>query len=181
MGLSSEVVKLTNIVVRIASDEADIEAARALSYEWLEWHWKNYPVDWPPKGPDHPMDPENFQGIIDALPDLHARPQGGILIASVNEKPAGCVMYNEAGPGVAVFNRMFVSETGRGHGLGRLMLERMFEQMISDGYKKVMFSSAKFLTHARAMYERAGFVDIPHPQSFPDEWRKYVYFMERSL
>jgi len=44
-----------------------------------------------------------------------------------------------------------------------------------------VFSSAKFLTHARAMYENAGFVETPHPQGFPDEWRKYVYFMERSF
>lgn len=172
---------MTEISVWLSGDEADIKAARALCRDWLEWHWKNYPVDWRPKGPDHPMDPDNFQGIIDALPELHARPQGGILIASINGKPAGCVMYNKASPGVAVFNRMFVSEASRGHGLGRLMLERMFEQMISDGYEKVMFSSAKFLTHARAMYESAGFVDMPTPKDFPDEWRKYVYFMERSL
>lgn len=90
-------------------------------------------------------------------------------------------MYAQASPGVAVFNRMFVSEHGRGHGLGRLMMARMFEQMILDGYEKVMFSSAKFLTHARAMYESAGFVDVPHPEGFPDEWRQYVYFMERPL
>lgn len=90
-------------------------------------------------------------------------------------------MYAEAGPCVAEFNRMFVREEGRGYGLGRLMLERMFEQMVLDGYEKVVFSSANFLTHARAMYESAGFVDMPHPQGFPDEWRKYVYFMQRSL
>lgn len=172
---------MTEISIRLARDDCDIEAARALCREWLDWHWKNYPIDWRPKGPDHPMDPKKFQAIIDALPELHARPRGGILIASVNGKPAGCVMYSEADPGVAEFNRMFVSEGGRGHGLGRLMLERMFEQMISDGYKNVVFSSAKFLTHARTMYQNAGFIDMPHPQGFPDEWRKYVYFMGRSL
>ena len=90
-------------------------------------------------------------------------------------------MYSEASPGVAELYRRFVSEGGRGLGLGRMMLERMFEQMISDGYTKTVFSSAKFLTHARAMYESAGFVDMTHPQGFPDEWRKYVYFMQRSL
>lgn len=172
---------MPDVLVRIADDETDIAAARELCHEWLEWHWENYPDDWPPKGPDHPMDPKKFQGIIAALPELHARPQGAILVASLDGKPAGCVMYSEAGPGVAEFNRMFVSEGGRGLGLGRLMLERMFEQMISDGYGKVVFSSTKFLTHARAMYERAGFVDMPYPQGFPDEMRKYTYYMERSL
>ena len=73
------------------------------------------------------MDPEKFQMILKDLPKLHARPRGGILIASVDGQPTGCVMYNEAEPEVAEFNRMFVSEGGRGHGLGRLMLERMFE------------------------------------------------------
>jgi len=90
-------------------------------------------------------------------------------------------MYHETAAGIAGFKRMFVNENSRGYGLGRLMLERMFEQMISDGYQKVFFSSATFLIHAKAMYERAGFLDIPHPAGFPDEWRDRVYFTERTL
>ena len=90
-------------------------------------------------------------------------------------------MYNEAEADVAEFNRFFVSEGGRGYRLGHLMLERMFEEMIAVGYRKVFFSSAKFLTHAKALYESAGFLDMPHPEGFPDEWRDYVYFMERPL
>jgi hypothetical protein len=53
--------------------------------------------------------------------------------------------------------------------------------MVADGYERVFFSSATFLTHARAMYRKAGFVDMPHPRGFPDAWRDKVYFMERSL
>lgn len=171
---------MTEILVRMARDENDIGAARQLSQEWLDWHWKNYPTDWP-TGNDHPMDPEKFQVILEDLPQLHARPLGGILIATVDGKSAGCVMYNQAGPGVAEFNRMFVSETGRGNGIGHLLLERMFEQLIVDGYEKVFFASATFLTHARKMYEDAGFVDMTHPPSTPDVWRDKIYFMERAL
>jgi hypothetical protein len=61
------------------------------------------------------------------------------------------------------------------------MLDYMVEQMIADGYRKVVFSSAVFLTHAKAMYEAAGFSSIPHPNGFPDDWRDRVYFMERVL
>jgi GNAT superfamily N-acetyltransferase len=172
--------KMTEILVRLARDENDIEAARTLCREWLDWHWKNYPPDWP-MGDDHPMDRGKFQVILEDLPELHKRPGGGILIASVDGNPAGCVMYSEAGPGNAEFHRMFVSVASRGYGLGSKLLGRMFEQMVADGYKRVFYSSATFLTHARAMYENAGFVPIPHPQDFPDEWRDKVYFMERSL
>lgn len=118
---------------------------------------------------------------MEKLPDLHKRPLGGMLISSVDGKPCGCVMYGEAEPGTAEFKRMFVSSAGRGYGLGRKMLDHMFEQMAADGYTRVFFSSATFLTHARAMYENAGFVPMSHPPGFPDAWRERVYFMQRSL
>ena len=168
------------ISVRMAENEDDIDAVRALCLEWLDWHWRHYPSDWP-TGEDHPMEPQHFEAIVQDLPKLHSRPRGGILVGSVDGNAAGGVMYQEVAEDVAEFNRMFVSEKGRGHRLGQRMLERMFEQMISDGYRKVVFSSATFLTHARAMYKAAGFVDMPHPPGFPEEWRERVYFMERDL
>jgi GNAT superfamily N-acetyltransferase len=177
---ADEVTRLNLTSVRMAENADDFEIARALCREWIDWHWHHYPSDWP-KGADHPMDPQKFEAIVQDLPNLHQRPRGGIFIGSVDGNAAGCLMYHEAAAGIAEFKRMFVNENGRGYGLGRLMLERMFEQMISDGYQKVFFSSATFLTHARAMYERAGFLDIPHPAGFPNEWRDRVYFMERTL
>ena len=74
---------MTRVSVRLASSEEDIQTARTLCREWLDWHWDNYPADWP-KGDDHPMDPVGFQKILSDLPNLHKRPLGGILIASVD-------------------------------------------------------------------------------------------------
>ena len=142
---------MTGVSIRMAESAGDFEVARVLCREWLDWHWQNYPSDWP-TGADHPMDPQNFETVLRALPKLHARPLGAILIGAVDGLDAGCVMYQEAEAGVAEFKRMFVSERGRGHGLGRMMLEEMFEPMIADGYRRVFFSSATFLTHARSMY-----------------------------
>ncbi len=171
---------MAGISIRMAKDDSDLATARALCRAWLDWHWNAYPADWPIEG-DHPMDRERFEATLDDLPRLHARPRGGILLAFLEGRPVGCVMYNAAAPDIAEFNRLFVSEAGRGHGIGRAMLERMFEAMIADGYRTVRFSSARFLVHARAMYEAAGFADIPHPDGFPERWRAYVYFMERPL
>lgn len=127
------------------------------------------------------MEAGRFLDIVQDLPNLHARPLGGIFLASVDDQPVGCVMYNEQTAGVAEFNRMFVSEAGRGHGIGSRLLDAMISQMIEDGYERVVFSSAIFLTHAKAMYEAAGFTNVPHPDGFPEEWKPYVYFMERPL
>jgi GNAT superfamily N-acetyltransferase len=171
--------RVSDTSIRMAHDDRDFEVARALCREWLEWHWKVFPGDGPRE--NNPLDPEAFQSVIDDLPQIHARPRGGILLAEVNDRPAGCVMYHELEPDVAEVKRLFVNEAGRGHGLGRLLMEQMFEQMIEDGYRTVMFSSAKFLTHARSLYESVGFRDIPHPESFPDHLHSFVYFMERPL
>lgn len=179
---------MNEIRVRLAQDGADVTTARQLCQEWFDWHWENYPDDWPtesdPEWPtdiEHPMGPKVFQTILKELPERHKRPDGGILIAYLNGVPAGCVMYNEAGPGAAEFHRMFVRVGARGNSLGQKLLEGMFEQMVADGYSRVFFSSAAFLTHAREMYRSAGFVDMAHPHSFPETWRDKVYFMERSL
>jgi GNAT superfamily N-acetyltransferase len=164
----------------MAETDGDFDSARALCEGWLDWHWQNYPSDWP-QGPDHPMHPDRFRAALDDLRTLHARPRGGVLIGSVEGRDVGCVMYHEAAPDLAEFKRMFVSPDGRGQGIGRLLLEHMLDRMISDGYRRVLFSSATFLTHARDMYERAGFRPMPHPEGFPEDWRDRVYFMERAL
>ena len=171
---------MTDVVIRLAENQKDFETARSLCREWLDWHWRNYPTDWP-KGPDHPMDPVTFEATIQELPLIHKPPSGGVLIGLLNGEAVGCVMYNEAKSGIAEFNRLFVNEKGRGHRMGHRMLEAMFVQLSANGCQKVFFSSAKFLTHARAMYEAAGFVKMPHPSDFPKEWRDYTYFMERDL
>ena len=170
---------LSNVVIRLAEDANDFKAARSLCQEWLDWHWRHYPNDWP-TGPDHPMDPSQFEAIMQNLPSLH-EPPGGILIGLVDGQAVGCVMYHEAEPGVAEFNRLYVNEKGRGRRLGLRMLEAMFARLSINGFYKVFFTSATFLTHARAMYETAGFMDIPHPLEFPAEWLDKTYFMERHI
>jgi GNAT superfamily N-acetyltransferase len=77
--------------------------------------------------------------------------------------------------------RLFVDESGRGHGLGRALLKEMFERMRDDGYVTVRFSSARFLAHARELYESVGFTDIAQPDDFPEALREIVYFMERQI
>jgi GNAT superfamily N-acetyltransferase len=131
--------RMSDTSIRMAHDDRDFEVARTLCREWMDWHWKVFPDDGPRA--DNPLDPEAFLSVINDLPQIHARPRGGIHLADVNGRPAGCVMYHELEPDVAEIKRLFVNEAGRGHGLGRLLLEQMFEQMIADGYRTVEFSS----------------------------------------
>lgn len=170
---------MTVITIRMAETEADFVAARGLCREWLDWHWQAFPADGPRDG--NPLDPVTFQGVIDNLQQIHARPGGAILLAEVDERAVGCVMYHALEPGIAEIKRLFVSDSGRGHGLGKRLLLQKFDAMTADGCQTVIFLSARFLTHARRLYESVGFHDIPHPDDFPDNLRSFVYFMQRPL
>lgn len=170
---------MPEITVRRAETPADLAAARDLCAQWRDWHWQNFPEDGPRK--NNPLDPVTFQVVIDTLDQIHARPQGAILLAEVDGDARGCVMYHEAGEGTAEVKRLFVTEAGRGFGLGRRLLEEMFDAMRADGYRSVMFSSARFLTHARTLYESVGFQDMAAPEGLPDEIARFIYFMQRPL
>lgn len=170
---------MPEISIRRAQTDDDVEAVRSLCRVWPEWQLKVYP--------DlrdvilQKFEPVAYARLLADLPQIHARPRGAMLLAHLDGRPVGCVMHEEMAPGVAEVKRLFVDEHGRGHGLGRALLHQMFAQMRGDGYETARFSSARFLTHARWLYESVGFIDIAQPEGFPAALRDLVYFMERPL
>lgn len=170
---------MPQIDIHLAETDDDHAAIRAFCHDWVDWQLRTFPDK-------HDkiltvFEPVQYAATLAALPQIHARPKGAILLARLDGAPVGCVMYHDWEPGVAEVKRLFVAEAGRGHGLGRALLTAMLEAMKSDGYAIARFSSARFLTHARALYEAMGFQDIPQPPDFPDALRDTVYFMERPL
>jgi len=166
---------MSDVTVRLAETEADFEAARALGRRWVDWLIETYPEL--REGIEKKFDAVVYAQILRDLPVIHARPKGAVLLAWLDGRAVGCVMYVEKEPGLAEFFRFFVDTPGRGRGIGRLLLETMFAHMAADGYDTVCFSSAKFLTHAKALYEALGFSEVPPPPGAED----VEYFMARPL
>jgi len=166
-------------IIYRAETQADFDAARLLCQAWVDWQLKTFP--------DlrdtilTAFEPAAYAKTMADLAHIHARPEGAILLARLNRRAVGCVMYHKMENGVAEVKRLFVDESGRGHGLGKALLLEMFTHMRHDGYAIARFSSARFLIHARALYDSVGFHDIAQPPDFPDTLRKVVYFMERAL
>ena len=174
-GGQSEGGHVHEVVVRRAESAADFDRVRALCRAWPEWQLKTYPEL--REEILFEFEPESYARRLAALETIHARPKGAVLLAELEGQAVGCVMYLEMAPGVAEVKRLFVDEAGRGHGIGRALLEEMFARMRADGYRTARFSSARHLSHARRLYESLGFRDIPAPEGYPD----FVYFMERPL
>jgi GNAT superfamily N-acetyltransferase len=156
---------MPDIAISLVETEAEIDAVRDLCRQWPEWLIETFPEN--EKNIRKKFYSGAYEDTLNALPEVHARPKGAMFLATLDAVPAGCVMYREKEPGQAEFNRMFVATFARGHRLGERLMKAVLEQMKADGYGQAFFNSARFLTHARKMYEGLGFRDSPLPPGTP--------------
>ncbi len=101
-----------------------------------------------------------FQGFADelaGLPGLYAPPRGRLLIASVGDKPAGCVALRAAGDAVCEMKRLFVRPAHRDQGLGRRLAEQVITEARSIGYSRMLLDTLPFMQRAIKLYEALGF------------------------
>ena len=115
------------------------------------------------------VDPERE---INALPGRYAPPSGLILIAKDGDEAVGCGCicgFDE--PGVCEMKRLYVRPPARGQGVGKLLVRALVDQARHLGYSTMRLDKAAELTAAQALYQRLGFMPIPHYRDglFPND------------
>jgi GNAT superfamily N-acetyltransferase len=70
-------------------------------------------------------------------------------------------------PGVAEIKRMYVVPDARGRGLARRLLAAIEETARELGYERVRLDTGASQPHARALYESAGYEEIPDYNANP--------------
>ncbi len=106
---------------------------------------------------------------------------GAILFAceKTKDEPLGtCALINR-GNGIGELAKMGVYKTGRGQGLGKLLLTAALNKAVEMGFRKLYLETNSKLAPALGLYRRLGFVQMPFP-SVSDYNRADVY-MEISL
>lgn len=165
--------------IDVATDAAKIEAVRSLCRAFVGWQVDSFPqlreaiLTY--------FEPTQWEATLAALPEIHARPKGAMLLATVCDEPAGCIMYREMAPGVAEVKRLFVIPSARGRGIGQALVSDMLARAAKDGYRHVRLDTARFLTAAIAVYRKAGFRECAAPRGAPHGADDVAIFMERRL
>ena len=123
-----------------------------------------------------------FQGFdqeVAHLPGHYAPPQGRLLLAVVDGKPAGVVAVRPLEDDVCEIKRLYVSPEYRGRGLGRQLADRVVEEAKKIGYSRMRLDSvADRMQTAIAMYREMGFAEIPPYRENP---MSSVVYMELAL
>lgn len=115
--------------------------------------------------------------------DIFFPPDGRLLLAIEESRPAGIACLKRLRKDMGEIKRMYVRPEFRGKGLGRALLETLVAEAKEIGYPAVRLDSARFMKEAHALYRSAGFSEIePYPESeIPPEFQEHWVFMERQL
>jgi len=137
---------------------------KSLNEEWLKRWFVVEPID------NHVI--SNPQAIIN---------EGGeIIYASIieegEEKVVGCVALKHHGKGVMELTKMAVTENYQAQGIGATLMHASINIFSELNGKKLYLESHSSLKPAIKLYQRFGFVELPHP--FKSAYQRSDFYME---
>lgn len=158
---------------------AELDDARALMRAFVAWHRARHVEDIDLI--ERYFDQRAFDEELAGLPGKYARPQGRLLLAYVDGRPAGCVALRELGDGICEMKRMFVPDAFRGRGVGRALAERIIAEGKEAGYRVMRLDTSRRQSEAMRLYEKAGFRRIPPYYPLADDVKDWLVFFELAL
>lgn len=121
---------------------------------------------------------QNFEQELGGLPGDYQAPDGILLLAYFEGKPAGCCALRRlkalAHPNTAEMKRLYVRPEFRGKSIGHELVERVLKFAINNGYTAVALDTLKSMSEARALYVRIGFHEIGPYYDNPNDGTTYM-------
>ena len=105
--------------------------------------------------------PEEGANFFRLEPEEVAEGRGAFLVAYLADKPVGCGAVRMIEPGLAEIKRMYVDPTVRGRRVGRQIVVALEAHARQLGAKRIVLETGPRQPDAIAMYEHAGFSEIP--------------------
>lgn len=134
-------------IVPVRSEE-DIEATKALFYEYTAWL-------------DLDLSYQSFDVEMANFPGKYAPPTGELFLARTGQgNPIGCAALRPLDEGVCEMKRLFVKDSAKGLGVGKALVLALIDAAKKLGYHYIRLDSLPKMTAALRMYRSLGFIDI---------------------
>ena len=122
---------------------------------------------------------QSFESELAGLPGKYAPPTGGLFLAVIDEKIAGCIALRKLDDETCEMKRLFVREAFRGLGLGKMLIEEIIAEAKNIGYKRMRLDTLPDkMPKAVELYNSHGFQEIAPYYENP---HKQTLFMEKIL
>ena len=132
------------IEIREVSENPDIALVRELLHEYAA-------------GIDVDLSFQDFTRELAELPGEYAAPSGTVLLACVDDEPAGCVAVHRWADGTCEMKRLFVRGSFRGLRLGERLARNAIDWASAHGYRHMLLDTLPSMSEARSLYARLGF------------------------
>lgn len=165
-------------IARAVSGE-QLDAVRALCWAYRDFLLKHAPVEAEITRTFYPQ--AKYRAVMDALPDLHARPRGVILLATLGDVPVGCGMTHALNDQDAEIKRLFVTPAARGRAVAHKLCTALIDQARADGFTRIVLDTSSGLSAAQALYTKLGFRARGPYQDVPKAVLPHLRFYERAL
>ena len=137
------------VAVFVASTEEQREQVRELVAETMEQMAAKLDIV-----------PTRFAQELEAFDDLYGGERGRALLATVDGKPAGCVVMRPMGPGDAEIRRMYVRAAYRRRGIARSLVRAATQEAARLGFRRVVLMTSEEFAGAVPLYRSEGFAAI---------------------
>ena len=135
------------VTYRIANTNEDFETGKKLFEEYVN----SLNVD---------LSFQDFSKELDTVSRQYNKPSGGLLLAFVNDLPAGCAGVRRLDKGTAELNRLYIKDEYRGLKIGVALLQRSVDLAKTLGYQKLRLDTLDNMTKAQQLYRSFGFYEI---------------------
>lgn len=152
-------------MIRSATLPADLQAVRALLYEYGEI--RNF---------DAALG--DYTAELAGLPGKYAPPAGCLLLAIHSDTPTGCVAFRRLTETHCEMKRLFVRPDFRGEGIGKALVEALLHAAHEAGYQVMRLDTHPSMYTAQAPYLDCGFVEI---ERYNDNPTPGIRFFEQRL
>lgn len=170
---------LSAATIQVPTTTAQLDHVRALMTAFVDWSRVRYAAYLDQVNAY--FDAGAFQAELSGLPGTYAPPDGCLLLAELDGKPAGCVALRRLDASACEMKRMFVSPPFQGRGIGRALAETLIHEARAIGYQRMRLDTGFLQTEAQNLYRSLGFIEIEPYYSVPDVVRRGALFMELDL
>jgi ribosomal protein S18 acetylase RimI-like enzyme len=117
---------------------------------------------------------QDFETELGTLPGKYAPPGGCLVLAFIEDEPAGCAAMRGLTDEICEMKRLYARPAFRGQGVGLALAKAVIGAARRAGYRRMRLDTLPSMQSAQGLYRKLGFYEIEPYVYNPVEGAKFL-------